>query len=216
MKQTKYQISVISDVICPWCYIGKNRLDIALKKLRPNYDISVSWRAFELNPRLPLKGINRDLYLEQKFGSKSSAESIYGNIKSVALEDNLDINFELIKKTPNTRMSHRLVTATESTSKQNLLVDALFKSYFVLGENIGDKEVLLAIAKRLDLPDEVSQSIDNDHSINSLVISQEKHAETLGVSGVPAFIYDDMLLFTGAQSSETIYFSLKRAIEKSC
>ncbi len=113
-------------------------------------------------------------------------------------------------------MSHRLVTATEPTSKQNLLVDALFKAYFVLGENIGDKDVLLAIAKRLDLPDEASQSIDNDHSINSLVVSQEKHAEMLGVSGVPAFIYDDMLLFTGAQSSDTIYFSLKRAIEKSC
>ena len=93
MSAYSHQITVISDVICPWCYIGKNRLDIALKKLRQDYDVHVLWNAFELNPAIPNEGMERKAYLEYKFGSRRTAEKIYKNIENVAVEDGLKIAF---------------------------------------------------------------------------------------------------------------------------
>jgi predicted DsbA family dithiol-disulfide isomerase len=215
MRTGTHQLIVISDVICPWCYIGKKRLDTALKTLRQNYDIKICWKAFELNPTIPIEGIEREAYLHRKFGSKVAADSIYRNIKSVALEDKLEIAFELIKMTPNTRMSHKLIAATGGNDgKQDELIDALFEAYFVRGENIGDKEVLLKIAMGLKLSDQAINSLEENQMLESLVIAQEDDAKTQGVTGVPAFVYKDRLLFSGAQSPETMYLAIKRALER--
>ncbi len=208
MSAYNHQITVISDVICPWCYIGKNRLDIALKKLRQDYDVHVLWNAFELNPTMPNKGMERKAYLDYKFGSRRTAETIYKNIENVAVEDGLKIAFERILKTPNTRLSHKLIASLDCPVKQNGLVDALFEAYFIHGKDIGDEKVLTEIARELQLsPD----SLNGNDPTDALVVSQEERALELGVTGVPAFVYNGRLLFSGAQSPETIYLSLKQA-----
>jgi predicted DsbA family dithiol-disulfide isomerase len=211
MSIHNHQLTVISDVICPWCYIGKNRLDIALKRLRQDYDVIVLWKAFELNPTMPREGLERNSYLRYKFGSQLAAEKVYRNIENVAYEDGLKMAFGNIAKTPNTRMSHKLIASIESSVKQNELVDALFEAYFIHGKDIGNKQVLVDIAKKLQLSQQAQDSLESNEAINSLVVSQEKHAAELGVTGVPSFVYNDRLLFSGAQSPETMYLSLKQA-----
>jgi len=208
MSTYNHQLTVISDVICPWCYIGKNRLDIALKRLRQDYDVGVLWKAFELNPTMPAEGMDRNEYLSYKFGSRLAAEKIYGHIEKVAFEDGLKIAFERILKTPNTRMSHKLIASIQPSLKQNELVNALFEAYFIHGKDIGDKKVLTAIATELQLSQD---SLDSNDATDALVVSQEERAVELGVTGVPAFVYNDRLLFSGAQSPETIYLALKQA-----
>ena len=208
MSVYNHQLTVISDVICPWCYIGKNRLDIALKKLRQDYDVQVVWQAFELNPTMPIDGMERKAYLEYKFGSQPTAKKIYKNIENVAVEDGLKIAFDRIQKTPNTRQSHKLIASLKCPVKQNELIDVLFEAYFIHGKDIGDKKVLTAIARELQLSQD---SLDSNDAIDALVVSQEERAEELGVTGVPAFVYNGRLLFSGAQSPETIYLALKQA-----
>lgn len=214
MSVYNHRLTVISDVICPWCYIGKNRLDIALKRLRQDYDVNVFWKAFELNPTMPIEGMERKTYLEYKFGSRLAAEKIYQNIEKVAVEDELEIAFKRILKTPNTRMSHKLITSVENPTKQNELVDVLFEAYFIHGKDIGNKQVLANIAKKLHLSQQAEDSLESNAAIDSLVVSQEERAVELGVTGVPSFVYNNRLLFSGAQSSETMYLSLKQAFAR--
>ena len=212
MSVYNHQLTVISDVICPWCYIGKHRLDLALKKLRRDYDVHVLWKAFELNPTMPIKGMERMAYLEYKFGTRLIADKIYKNIENIAVEDGLEIAFEHILKTPNTRLSHKLIASSECPVEQNKLVDVLFEAYFIHGKDIGDKKVLTEIARELKLSQQVQDSLERSNdATDSLVVSQEDRAAELGVTGVPAFIYDDRLLFSGAQSPETMYLSLRQA-----
>ena len=141
-------LTVVSDPICPWCYIGKARLGVALKEIEPEISIRVEWNPFELNPSLPKIGMDRADYLRIKFGSTSSAKKIYRQILINAEADELELNLEAIKKVPNTRDAHKLILSANSPKLQNLIVSKLFEAYFILGVDIGEANNLLDIAAK--------------------------------------------------------------------
>jgi predicted DsbA family dithiol-disulfide isomerase len=209
-----YRLEIISDVICPWCYIGKKRLEKAMQIMGDTYPIETIWRPFELNPTLPPEGMNRADYLTQKFGSAEQAGSIYSRIESEAHADGLLIDFGSITTTPNTRLAHKLVDYSHEYGKQNDVINLLFSSYFLSGKNIGEKNVLLEIALACGLPVEGADTALNSDLVNLTVERQENAALQMGVSGVPGFVYNGHLLFCGAQTPETIALSLQRAIKK--
>ena len=204
-------LTVVSDPICPWCYIGKARLDLALKEIQPEISLRVEWNPFELNPSLPKKGIDRADYLRIKFGSTSSAKKIYEQILINAEADELELNLEAIKKTPNTRDAHKLILSANSPKLQNLIVSKLFEAYFILGIDIGEANNLLDIAVKSGFQRSEAENILIDSELNSRVETLEEQASNLGIMGVPAFLYNGHYLFSGAQSAETIRLSIIKA-----
>ncbi len=208
------RLEIISDVVCPWCYIGKHRLEQGLAMLDDDVSIEVSWRPFELNPTLPKEGMDRGKYCEAKFGSIEQARQIYANIAANAEVDGLPIAVERIARTPNTRTAHRLIELAGTRGCQNELVDALFKAYFVDGRDVGDPETLLALSLAAGLSAPEAQQTLADDSGDDAIETQERAASAMGVHGVPAFIYNGRMLFSGAQSAQTIALTLKRAIAK--
>ena len=204
-------LTVVSDPICPWCYIGKARLGLALKEIQPKISLRVEWNPFELNPSLPKKGMDRADYLRIKFGSTSSAKKIYDQILINAEADELEINFEAIKKVPNTRDAHKLILSANSPKLQNLIVNKLFEAYFILGVDIGEASNLLNIAVKSGFQRSEAENILVDPALNSRVETLEEQASNLGIMGVPAFLYNGHYLFSGAQSAETIRLSIIKA-----
>ena len=204
-------LTVVSDPICPWCYIGKARLSLALKEIEPEISLRVKWNPFELNPSLPKKGMDRTDYLRIKFGSTSSAKKIYRQILINAEADELELNLEAIKKVPNTRDAHKLILSANSPKLQNLIVSKLFEAYFILGVDIGEANNLLDIAAKSGFQRSEAENILVDPELNSRVEALEEQASNLGIMGVPAFLYNGHYLFSGAQSAETIRLSIIKA-----
>jgi predicted DsbA family dithiol-disulfide isomerase len=192
------KINVYADTICGWCFIGHTNLNEALKKF-PNLKFDVHHIPFQLNPDMPTEGISRDKYLEIKFGGKDYAASMYENMKLKAKESRLNFNFEKIKKTPNTVLSHLLINLSKQFNLQNEIIEKIYKSYFIDGLDIGDVNILTNIAKENNIPENVFTNFINDRNtenINSkILIAKEK-----GINGVPFFeIGKDFI--SGSQSS---------------
>ncbi len=192
------KINVFADTICGWCFIGHTNLNEALKKF-PNLKFDVHHTPFQLNPDMPTEGISRDKYLEIKFGGKDYAALMYENMKLKAKESGLDFNFEKIKKTPNTVLSHLLINLSKQFNLQNKIIEKIYKSYFIDGLDIGDMKILINIAKENNIPKNVFTNFINDRNtenINSkILIAKEK-----GINGVPFFeIGKDFI--SGSQSS---------------
>jgi predicted DsbA family dithiol-disulfide isomerase len=192
------KINVFADTICGWCFIGHTNLNEALKKF-PNLKFDIHHTPFQLNPDMPNEGITRDKYLEIKFGGKDYAASMYENMKLKAKESGLNFNFEKIKKTPNTVLSHLLINLSKQFNLQNEIIEKIYKSYFIDGLDIGDVNILTNIAKENNIPENVFTNFINDRNtenINSkILIAKEK-----GINGVPFFeIGKDFI--SGSQSS---------------
>ena len=192
------KINVFADTICGWCFIGHTNLNEALKKF-PNFKFDVHHTPFQLNPDIPTEGISRDKYLEIKFGGKNYAASMYENMKLKAKESGLNFNFEKIKKTPNTVLSHLLINLSKQFNLQNEIIEKIYKSYFIDGLDIGDVKILINIAKENNITENVFTNFINDtntENINSkILIAKEK-----GINGVPFFeIGRDFI--SGSQSS---------------
>lgn len=208
------RIDVVSDVVCPWCYIGKHRLEQGLAALETDVPVEVRWRPFELNPTLPADGMDRDAYCERKFGSVEYARRLYENVAANARADGLPIEVERIRRTPNTRAAHRLIAAAGDAHGQDALVDALFAAYFVDGLDVGDRDVLRKLARGVGLGDAaIAAALEGDADDGSIE-AQEREAHEMGVSGVPAFVYNGRLLFSGAQDPVTVKLAIERAIAK--
>jgi len=195
------KIDILSDPICPWCLIGKTFLDRALKA-RPNHKFKLEWHPYMLNPTMQLSGMNRTDYLTTKFGSKENAEKVYLNIKKTALEHKIQINFENIKRTPNTLNAHRLIHWAGLEQKQNSAVDLLFSEYFVNGNDISNENILTNIANKIDMNKEnIAQSINSDEDLQNIT-ERIQNAGEKGVNGVPCFIINNQYVLQGAQSTE--------------
>ena len=192
------KINVFADTICGWCFIGHTNLNDALKKF-PNFKFDVHHTPFQLNPDMPTEGISRDKYLEIKFGGKDYAASMYENMKLKAKESGLNFNFEKIKKTPNTVLSHLLINLSKQFNLQNEIIEKIYKSYFIDGLDIGDLNILTNIAKENNIPENVFINFINDRNtenINSkILIAKEK-----GINGVPFFEIGKNFI-SGSQSS---------------
>ena len=195
------KIDILSDPICPWCLIGKTFLDRALEA-RPNHNFKLEWHPYMLNPTMQLSGMNRKDYLTTKFGSKENAEKVYSNIKKTALDHKIQINFNDIKRTPNTLNAHRLIHWAGLEQKQNSAVDLLFSEYFVNGNDISNENILINIANKIEMNKEnIGQSINSDEDLQN-INARIQNAGEKGVNGVPCFIINNQYALQGAQSTE--------------
>lgn len=210
----KVRIDVVSDVVCPWCYIGKHRLEQGLAMLEDGIDVEVHWRPYELNPTLPAGGMDRATYCERKFGSVEYARQLYDNVAANAASDGLAMAVDRIARTPNTRAAHRLIAFAQAHDAQDAVVDALFAAYFVDGRDVGDPDVLLSVATAAGLPRDDVRALLADPSGDAAIEAQEREAQDMGVSGVPAFLFNGRLLFSGAQDPVTVRLAIERAVRK--
>ena len=192
------KLDIISDPICPWCYIGKTRLDRALEA-HPEHEFLIEWHPFQLNPDMPAEGMDRREYLELKFGGKQGAVQAYAPIVQAAEDTGLQIDFAGIKRTPNSIDAHRLIHWAGIEGKQNAVVDRLFKTYFKEGRDISDHSVLKRIADAVGMDGEaIDRLLQSDADLQDLR-DRDAHARMRGVQGVPCFIVANEYAVNGAQ-----------------
>ena len=198
------EIDIFSDTICPWCFIGKRRLERALRE-RPQADLTIRWRAFQLNPDMPAEGMERTQYLETKFGGARNAEAVYAQVKAAGESERIPFAFDEIRRTPNTVDSHRLIRFARENGRQDETVEALFDAYFLRGENIGDPEVLVAAAKEAGLEDEAVRAFLASGAEADVVRAEDTQARQAGINGVPCFIFNGKYALSGAQPPEVMH-----------
>ena len=195
------KLDIMSDPICPWCYIGKAHLDRALAS-EPDHPFLIEWHPFQLNPDMPKGGMDRREYLEGKFGGKEAAVKAYAPVVEHAQKAGLTINFEAMKRTPNTLDAHRLIHWAGIEQRQTYVVDLLFKAYFVDGRDIGSAEVLADIADTAEMDaGMVTRLLDTDEDLKN-VRDRDAHSRKMGISSVPTFIVAQQHAVPGAQPPE--------------
>ncbi|MGH0003083.1 DsbA family oxidoreductase [Pseudovibrio ascidiaceicola] len=205
-------IDVISDVMCPWCFIGKRRLEKALMLL-PDSTVKVQWHPYQLDATLPKEGKDRKKYLEDKFGGAERAKEIYAQVSNAGAAEEIDFKFEAITKSPNTIDSHRLIRWARSEGMQDAMVEELFKLYFTEGADLTDKQVLINAAERAGLNSKlVSDLLNTDQDVKE-VEADVVRAHEIGVTGVPFFIIDGRFAVAGAENPETLAAAIRHAEE---
>jgi predicted DsbA family dithiol-disulfide isomerase len=197
------RIDVVFDAVCPWCFIGKHRLERALA-MRPDVAAEIRWRPFLLNPELPPAGIDRQSYLERKFGSNYRIQRIQAAAQQAGQSEGIDFNFEAITRMPNSMNAHRLINYAESSGQQSAIVEALFRAYFIDGRDIGEIGILAEIAAGQGLDRREVESYLRTNAGIMPVESDNARMHRLGVSGVPCYIFDERYAIAGAQEAEII------------
>jgi predicted DsbA family dithiol-disulfide isomerase len=202
-------IDIVSDVVCPWCYVGEKRLEAALaEEAGP---VVVRWRPYQLDPTIPEGGLDRAEYMARKFGNSGRLESIHDNLTRLGAELGLPFAFDKIKRSPNTLDAHRLIRWAAAAGAQTEVVDRLFKAFFVEGRDIGDRAVLVAIAGECGLDDNEVEKALADGADSDLVRQEIEEAQAMGVSGVPFFIFGGRLGVPGAQEPSVLRNAIAQA-----
>lgn len=209
-------VDVVSDVVCPWCYIGKRRLEAAIAQLResdPDLPFAIRWHPFQLNPDLPAEGIDRKSYLENKFGGPDRAKQIYERVTAAGHTVGIPFAFDAIARQPNTLDAHRLVAWAQSRREgdPDALVEGLFRANFIEGRYVGDPDELasIAVAAGYD-PDDARAFLASD-DMRDAVAQADARAREMGIGGVPFFIFDGKTAVSGAQEPATIVEAIRRA-----
>ncbi|GGE42810.1 DsbA family oxidoreductase [Actibacterium pelagium] len=192
------KLDILSDPICPWCYIGKTLLFRALEQ-QPDHPFTIEWHPFQLNPDMPKEGMDRREYLELKFGGKEGAISVYSKIAEHAEAAGLNLDFGAIKRTPNSLDAHRLIHWAGLEGKQTPVVHKLFKAYFEEGKDIGDHDVLVQIAEQADMDGALIRRLLEGDADAEDIIARDRNARAKGVTGVPCFIVANQHALPGAQ-----------------
>jgi predicted DsbA family dithiol-disulfide isomerase len=206
------QIDVVSDTVCPWCFIGKRRLQRALA-LRPVVEAQVFWRPYRLDPTIPREGVDRKAYLRARFGDSPRSAAVGEALRGEGAGEGIDFAFDKIAKTPNTLDSHRLIRWAGSADKQDEVVERLFKAYFLKGRDIGDTQVLIDIAADAGMDSAlVSELLAKDADL-ALVEREAGVANQMGISGVPTFIFDNRFMISGAREPEILAKIIDRALQ---
>lgn len=199
----KIKIGVVSDVVCPWCYIGKRRLEKAMHELSDKFDFEVEYFPFELNPQIPATGLNQKEYLAKKFGSEERYQQITGNVTTTAAREGLKFDFASQNVSPNTRNAHRLIQLAKEDNNHVALVEALFKAYFTDGTDLSKNENLVKIAEQAGMDSaKVEQFLQSDTGIVEIEMA-ERELQQIGISGVPFYIINNKYGISGAQPSES-------------
>ena len=198
------KIEVASDVICPWCYIGKKRLEkaIALSEIKPE----IHWLPFQLNPDMPKEGMLRAEYRKAKFGSAERSKSMDERVIAEGKGEGINFAFDRIERTPNTTAAHQLIELAQKQGRGNEVVDALFKAYFEEAKDIGNAEVLKKISEACGVKD-WPQSADAE-----TVSSLEENVRELGISAVPTFIFERKFGVSGAYPPEHLAQAMREAL----
>ena len=195
-------LDIFSDTVCPWCYIGKRRLERALAE-RPQDGLKLHWRAFQLNPAMPREGMERKAYLQAKFGGAEAAAAIYARVAAAGAEEEIPFNFEAIRRTPNSVDSHRLIRHAAGFGHQDAMVQALFDAYFVEGLDIGNRQILAALAQDIGISDALA-FLDGD-SLTGEIVAEDAQARRIGIQGVPCFIFNGRHFLSGAPPPEVFW-----------
>ncbi len=207
-------LEIVSDTICPWCYIGKRKLDAALALPGDEIAFDVRWRPFELNPEMPRAGIDRKTYRSGKFGSWEKSQALDAQVHEAGAEAGLDFHHDRMAMTPNTLLSHVLVRLAREAGVQSMVVEAIFKAYFTDGLDVGDEDVLTRIGVACGMDGDVIQEALLDDALRYDVKSEATAFSAAGVRSVPSVLLNRHLLFSGAQSPERIADTLRRAAAK--
>ena len=202
MLMTKLEIDVVSDVVCPWCFLGKRKLDAAMKQV-PNFDYEVRWRPFQLDPTIPPEGIDRHEYMSRKFGPEKIA-AIHARLEEAGREEGIPFAFDKITRSPNTLDAHRLIRWAQGSGKQSDVVERLFSLYFCEGADIGDRAVLLGVAEEMGLDAELFARLYTEGVDVGPVREEISTAARMGISGVPFFIFSGKYAVSGAQPVEAL------------
>lgn len=192
------RVDIVSDTICPWCYIGKRRFERALADAGIA-GVDIGWRPFQLNPTMPATGMDRAEYLKAKFGDAGRIGSVYDRVREAGLGEGIDFAFERMRRTPNTVDSHRLIRWGAAAGRQDQVVEGLFRRYFLEGADIGDRDVLAEVAAGAGLDGaDVRRRLDLDTD-REAVLAEDAMAREMGVDGVPCFIFERKFAVVGAQ-----------------
>jgi len=206
-------IDVVSDVVCPWCFIGKRRLEEALAlyaKEHPDAPApEVTWRPFQLNPGMPDEGMSREEYVQRKFGPQGGA--VYGRVSAVGREVGLPFAFDRIVRQPNTLAAHSLIELAQARGAQDAVVEALFRAYFFDGVDLTLRDNLVTIATGAGLDRTEVEAWLDDSNARDLASAEDQRARELGIEGVPFFVFNGRLAVSGAHPAETLLDAMKQA-----
>ena len=224
-QQPPLTIDIVSDVVCPWCYIGKRKLEaaLALPEAANLPPVHIRWHPFQLNPDLPQDGMPRKQYLEDKFGGPERAKEIYARVGAAGKAVGLDMNFDGIPRQANTLLAHALIAYAQNSPLNHANGDAdnhvgndvkerLLKAYFVEGRFIGDMDVLVDIAVAAGLDGDAVRTHLSDPAVRESVAQADAQARSMGISGVPLFIFNQKVAVSGAQDPQTLLNAMQQAV----
>jgi predicted DsbA family dithiol-disulfide isomerase len=204
-------IDIVSDVVCPWCYVGKKHLEAALAEM-PEIDAVVRWHPFQLDPTIPPEGFDRKSYMRQKFGDDGRLEAAHQRLEMLGAQNGIGFQFGAITRSPNTLDAHRLIRWASDAGLQDTMVQSLFQAYFEEGRDIGDRAVLALIAERAGLEaDAILERLGSDDDAENISI-EIAEAGRIGVTGVPFFILAQKLAVSGAQPADVLIDAIKQAL----
>ena len=203
----RFTIDVISDVICPWCFLGKRRLDVALAAM--DKDVFIRWRPYLLDPTIPPQGLDRQQYMLDKFGAER-LQTIHDPLIEAGQEIGVPSNFDLITRTPNTLDAHRLIRWAHTVERQTELVERLFMAYWSEGKDVGNRDVLAQCAGEAGInAEQIRELLDTEQDVAE-THAEIEHATNIGVTGVPTFILAQSYALVGAQSPEVLADAILR------
>ena len=215
---TPLTIDIVSDVVCPWCYIGKRHVESAVaqwKVANPDGEVNIRWHPFQLNPDLPLEGTDRKGYLEAKFGGPHRAKEIYARVAAAGRDAGLDLNFDGIKKQPNSLAAHALIAYAQRVDEgrhADAVVERLFKAYFEDGKFIGDADTLVGIASECGLDTEATRAMLSESATLKEIANQDASVRQQGVTGVPFLVFNNKVSLSGAQPPEVMLDAMNKAV----
>jgi predicted DsbA family dithiol-disulfide isomerase len=206
-------IDIVSDVVCPWCYLGKARLEAALAGL-PDIEAEIHWRPYQLDPSIPRTGVDRKAYMEAKFGAGPRLGEIHDQLNGFGKAAGITFDFNAIEVAPNTINAHRLIrwAAQAGPGKQNNVVDLLFKAFFEEGQDIGSPPVLIGIAKKAGMDASIVETLLPTDAEEAGVIGEIATSKQMGITGVPCFIIDQKYAVSGAQTPDILIDAIKNAV----
>ena len=215
--RTTLTVDVVSDVVCPWCFIGKRHLETALAALQarePGLAPAIRWHPFQLNPDIPPDGVDRRAYLDAKFGGAARADTIYARVRAAGEAAGLPLALDAIRRQPNTRDAHRLIAwaqGRDGGSDANALVERLFRAYFTEGRDIGDRDELARLAVDAGIDAVAARELLDSSRLNAEIDAANERAHALGIGGVPFIIFDGKAAVSGAQPPDVLQDAIAAA-----
>jgi predicted DsbA family dithiol-disulfide isomerase len=207
------QLDIVSDAICPWCWIGKRQLEAALAELaeRDGLRFATRWLPYQLNPGMPPEGVDRARYRARKFGSLERSQQMDAQVAQAGRAVGLDFRHDRMLRTPNTVEAHRLVRLAEPSGRQDAVMEAVFRAYFQEGRDIGDRAVLAAIGAEAGLDAAALEAFADGFEGREEVLAEDHAMRSAGLSGVPSFVLDRHLLFSGALPAAQMAAAIRHA-----
>ena len=205
--KTALTVDVVSDIVCPWCFIGKRKLEVALGEINssdPSLGVEVRWHPFQLNPDLPADGIPRTRYVEQKFGGAARADDVYARVTNAGEAVGISFRFDRIERQPNTFDGHRLIAWAQQQGDATVLVERLFSAFFLDGRRIGDRDELAGLAAECGLSQRDAHAMLESDAMREAVENESREALDVGIQGVPFFIFNGSVAVSGAQDPATL------------